>query len=100
MYEVNHSLGKNSFTKTPNIAAPPMMEIKYDVSVFLPNTFPITVMVAAFVAGPAIRNTMAAPGESPFMSKTAAMGTDPVAHTYNGIDARSTMNMLRYSLPK
>jgi len=44
-------------------------------------------MVAALVAGPAIRNANAAPGEAPMCMKPAAIGTDAVAHTYTGTPA-------------
>jgi hypothetical protein len=64
------------------------MEAIYENSVFFPMTLPITVMVAALVAGPAIKNTIAAPGDSPFINNTAAMGTEPVAQTYKGMDAK------------
>ena len=40
----------------------------------------------AFVAGPAIRNTNAAPGDIPFAISATAIGIDAVAHTYNGIE--------------
>ena len=38
-------------------------------------------VAAAFVAGPVIRNTSAAPGETPLVMSAAAMGTDAVAQT-------------------
>ena len=59
---------------------------------------PITAMVAVLVAGPAIRNTSAAPGDKPFIIKTAAMGMDPVAQTYSGMEATNTINILNHSL--
>ena len=43
-------------------------------------------MVAALVAGPAISNTRAAPGERPLSINTAATGTDAVAQIYTGIE--------------
>ena len=43
--------------------------------------FQTVVIVAAFVAGPVMRNTSAAPGETPFIMSAAAIGTDAVAHT-------------------
>lgn len=46
-------------------------------------------MVAALVAGPANKNTRAAPGFKPFNIKAAAMGVEDVAHTYIGIPATS-----------
>ena len=36
---------------------------------------------AAFVAGPVIKNTNAAPGVKPFNINAAATGTEAVAHT-------------------
>jgi len=38
------------------------------------------------VAGPAISNTRAAPGESPLSINTAATGTEAVAQIYTGIE--------------
>jgi len=37
--------------------------------------------VAALVAGPVMRKTKAAPGETPFAIRAAAMGTEAVAQT-------------------
>ena len=50
------------------------------------------------VAGPAIRKTIAAPGDNPFSNSTAAMGMEPVAQTYRGIEASRISSMERYSL--
>ncbi len=47
-------------------------------------------MVATLVAGPAIKNTSAAPGETPFINKTAAIGIEPVAQMYIGTEAAKT----------
>ena len=55
---------------------------------------PITAIEEAFVAGPAIRNTNTAPGETPFMKRTNAIGIDAVAQTYKG---RETMSITKYS---
>ena len=52
----------------------------------MPSTLPIIVIVAAFVAGPAINKTNAAPGLIPFNIKIAAKGIEPVAQIYIGID--------------
>ena len=49
----------------------------------------IAEMAAALVAGPVIRNTRAAPGETPFAIRAAATGTDAVAHTYIGMPKSS-----------
>lgn len=35
----------------------------------------------------------AAPGENTFNIKTAAIGAEPVAHTYKGTDAANTISM-------
>ena len=59
------------------------------MSALLPRFLPITVIVAAFVAGPAIRNTSMAPGDRPFNSNTAAIGTDAVAQIYKGMETTS-----------
>ena len=49
-------------------------------------------MVARFVAGPAIRNTNAAPGSAPAPINAAAKGTDAVAHVYIGIATKQIAN--------
>ncbi|MBA7526098.1 hypothetical protein ES705_18258 [subsurface metagenome] len=59
---------------------------------------PITEIVAALVAGPAIRNIRAAPGDIPFIISTAAIGTELVAQTYTGIEAARIINIPRKSL--
>ena len=67
-------------------------------NVFRPILFPITEIVAAFVAGPAIKKTNAAPGDTPFIIRTAAMGTELVAQIYTGIDATRMINIPKRSL--
>ena len=57
-----------------------------------------TVIVAILVAGPAIRNTRAAPGEIPFIRSIAAIGTDAVAQIYRGTEAKSIRNIPAISL--
>ena len=47
-----------------------------------------TAIDAMFVAGPTIRKTSIAPGETPAASSTAARGVDEVAHTYSGSPIR------------
>ena len=47
--------------------------------------FQTVAIVAALVAGPVIRNTSAAPGETPLVISAAATGTDAVAQTYIGM---------------
>ena len=50
----------------------------------MPNIFLTTPMVTVFVAGPAERNTKAAPAETPESISPAAIGRDAVAQTYIG----------------
>ena len=54
-----------------------------------PNRRYTAPIVATFVAGPAIKNTSAAPVGKPPATKAAAIGTDAVAHTYSGIEMAS-----------
>ena len=61
--------------------------------IFFPITFVIKVIVAAFVAGPAAKNTNAAPGEIPFNINVNAIGIDAVAQIYNGIPAINIINI-------
>jgi hypothetical protein len=77
----------------------PTIVAKYANVVFLPNVFSSTVMVATFVAGPAIRKIKAAPGDNPFNISTAAMGTDDVAQMYNGIEANITNRYVTKTFP-
>ena len=58
---------------------------KYIASTFLPSFPIIKDIVAVVVAGPAIKNTRAAPGFIPIDISDAAIGIDAVAHTYMGI---------------
>ena len=51
------------------------------------------VTVAAFVAGPEIRNVRAAAGLTPFAINETAIGVDPVAHTYKGMPHTIQINM-------
>ena len=64
------------------------MVLRYIYTILLPRVLLITEIVAAFVAGPAIKKTKAAPG-SKLLDKInpAAIGTEAVAHTYIGIEA-------------
>ena len=48
---------------------------------------------AILVAGPASKNTRAAPGLRPFRMRAAAMGVEDVAHTYMGIPTISIRGM-------
>ena len=69
----------------------------------LPSTPVKTVKEAKLVAGPANRNTRAAPGLTPFRIRAAAMGVEAVAQIYSGIPTASMISMAgspapRYSL--
>ena len=55
-----------------------------------PSTLPITRIDAVLVAGPAMSNTSAAPGDNPLSISAAAIGIDPVAQRYIGIEKSST----------
>ena len=57
----------------------------------VPNIFLTTPMVTVLVAGPAERNTKAAPAETPPSMSPAAMGSEAVAHTYMGTAMMMTM---------
>ena len=65
----------------------------------LPIVLAMVAIVAALVAGPVIKNTNAAPGETPRMIKAAAMGTDAVAQTYIGIPSTSITSIARIPPP-
>ena len=73
--------------------APMMMESRYNHSVRLPKTFPMTNIDAEFTAGPAINSTSAAPGVNPFAISDTAIGIDPVAQTYMGMATARTISM-------
>ena len=63
-------------------------------TILFPSVFFITVMVAIFVAGPAVKKTKAAPGSKlPDKINPAAIGTEAVAHTYIGIERRAISNI-------
>lgn len=49
-----------------------------------PNIFFTTPIVTVFVAGPALKNTNAAPALTPESISAAAIGSDAVAQTYIG----------------
>ena len=66
---------------------------RYMTRALVLNIFFTIFIVAAFVAGPAIRKTSAAPGFKPFSISAAAIGVDDVAHTYIGIPANSIISM-------
>ena len=59
----------------------------------MPRTPVRTVKDAMFVAGPAKRNTRAAPGLTPFKIRAAAIGVEAVAQIYNGMAIASISSM-------
>ena len=63
------------------------------MSALVLNRFLTIFMVAALVAGPARRNTRAAPGFSPFRMSAAAMGVEEVAQTYMGSPTSNITSM-------
>jgi hypothetical protein len=54
---LNHPAERKLSITSPNINEPKISELKYAINVFLPRVFPITVIVAALVAGLAIKKT-------------------------------------------
>ena len=79
--------------RQPKATEQTMMEVRYMHSVRIPSTFLTTRMDAMLHAGPAISSTMAAPGVSPFSIRATAMGIEPVAHRYIGMDMASTSSI-------
>ena len=53
----------------------------------------------AFIAGPTIRKTNAAPGETPLSISDAAMGMDAVEHTYIGSPTSAIAGIASQSRP-
>ena len=62
--------------------------------VFRPSTLLISNIEAILEAGPAISKTNALPGLSPFNIRATAMGIEPVAHKYIGMESNKTINIL------
>ena len=54
---------------------------RYSTPVVRPSCFQVTAMVAALVAGPAMRKASTAPGDAPAASSPRPIGIDPVAQT-------------------
>jgi len=77
-----------------------MIETRYDIIDFLPSFPPTKLIVAAFVAGPAIKKIKPAPGVIPFNISEAAMGMEPVAHTYIGMEIMSIIGYANNGFPK
>ncbi len=87
-------------TINPIINEQIIIENTYMTVAFFPITLDTTVIVATLVAGPANRNTKAAPGESPFSTRAAAMGVEAVAHTYNGVANTNMKSIEKIPDPK
>ncbi|MBA7669320.1 hypothetical protein ES703_77450 [subsurface metagenome] len=68
--------------------------------VFLPSLPPTNDNVAVFVAGPAMRNIKPAPGDIAFKISDAAIGIEPVAHIYIGIEISSISGYDIMGFPK
>ena len=69
------------------------IEKRYAINVRLPITLLTTNTLAMLQAGPAINNTSAAPGVSPFIINATAMGMLPVAHRYMGTEMHNTSSI-------
>ena len=61
-----------------------MITATYAAAALRPTSAATVVRDIAFIAGPTIRNTNAAPGETPFATSDAAIGMDAVEQTYIG----------------
>lgn len=80
-------------TKKPMAREHTAIMDRYMTSVRVLKMFLTMLMVAALVAGPASKNTSAAPGFRPLSIKAAAMGVEDVAQTYMGIPVISMTSM-------
>jgi hypothetical protein len=65
-----------------------------------PRVFQMVASPAAFVAGPVIRKTSAAPGLSPLRISAAATGTEADAQTYSGIPNSIIKSVAGMPLPR
>ena len=74
-------VGKNTSSRPPDATAVTAMESRYRQVPAFPIRLHIAVIMAAFEAGPAIRNTMAAPGDAPMWMNDAASGIEAVEQT-------------------
>ena len=69
-------------SRMPAAKAQPATVSKYIIAILRLKTFQIVAIVAAFVAGPVIKNTSAAPGVSPpWKIIAAATGTEALEQT-------------------
>ena len=66
------------FTAHPQSIAPAIIVATYAAAALRPMSDATVVTDIAFIAGPTIRNTNAAPGETPFRMSDAAIGIDAV----------------------
>lgn len=79
--------------KKPPKSEKPVTIMIINTANFLLMNLDKTTSPAAFVAGPAIKNTKAVPGETPFIIKAIAIGTEAVEHIYKGIPAAIIMSL-------
>lgn len=75
--------------------APKIIAIRYITVLRVPISRWRIISDARFVAGPAISNTKAAPGETPLTISDSAMGIEPVAHIYIGAEIKRIRRILR-----
>jgi len=75
----NQCCGKTKSISNPKLTAAITIDNTYNSVIRLPTVCNKTVIDAILVAGPAIKNTNAAPGEIPLSNRAAATGIDPVA---------------------
>ena len=83
----------------PQRIAPTMITVTYAAAALRPNSAETVVSDIAFIAGPTIRNTNAAPGETPFATSDAAIGIDAVEQTYIGKPTSAITGIAIQSLP-
>ena len=83
----------------PQRIAPTMITETYAAAALRPTSAATVVSDIAFIAGPTIRKTNAAPGETPFATSDAAIGMDAVEQTYIGKPTSAITGIAIQSLP-
>ena len=71
----------------------------YAAAALRPTSAATVVRDIAFIAGPTMRNTNAAPGETPLAMSEAAIGIDAVEQTYIGKPTSAITGIAIQSLP-
>ena len=84
---------------TPHKIAPRRIVTRYATAALRPTSAETVVSDIAFIAGPTMRNTNAAPGETPFAMRDAAIGIDAVEQTYIGNPTSAMTGIAIQSLP-